>query len=336
MAVDVLGIGCCAVDDVLYVDRYPSADSKMEVRQRERRCGGLTSIALMTAARLGASCQFAGALGNDDLSRYALAAMNEYGVDTSTVVVRPDARPVYSVIVVDRSTQSRTILYDPNNVYGADVVLPSAELIREARVLYIDHYGVPGMIRAARIAREAGIPVVADLEDDHSPGFDELLGLVDHLILSQDFALRITRQATPAGAAQKLWRNDRSAVIVTAGAEGCWYVDGPVPPTHCPAFKLTVRDTTGCGDVFHGAYAAALAQHLALPERVCLASAAAALKAANVGGPAGIPPGDEVRRFLAARPTEVRSDARASGATATAASAKRLSRRRPAIQTRKA
>jgi sugar/nucleoside kinase (ribokinase family) len=194
MAVDVLGIGCCAVDDVLFVAAYPNADTKVEVRRRERRCGGLTAIALMAAARLGASCHFAGALGDDELSRFVLGAIRDSGVDTSTAVIRPDARPVHSMIVVDESTRSRTIFYDPHNVFAADPELPPAELIRAAKVLFIDHYGITGQIRASRIAREADIPVVADLEDHETPRFGELLELVDHLILSHESAARITGQ----------------------------------------------------------------------------------------------------------------------------------------------
>jgi len=300
MTVDVLGIGCCAVDDVLYVSSFPTADSKMEVLRRERRCGGLVAVALMAASRLGVSCQYAGVLGDDELSRFALSSMRNFAVDTSPAVVRGDARPAYSVIVVDESTHSRTILYDPKNVYGADDVLPSEEQIRSSRVLCIDHYGVPGQIRASQIAREAKIPVVADFEADNAPRFGELLALVDHLILSRDFATRITGKSDPADAVQKLWNNDRSMVAVTAGTEGCWYIDrtNDRQPKHCPAFKVDCRDTTGCGDVFHGAYAAGLARRMTVHDSLHQASAAAALKAANAGGPAGVPTADMLDQFL--------------------------------------
>ncbi len=297
---DILGIGCAAVDDVLYVSGYPVADSKAEVNRRERRCGGLTAIALIAAARLGASCSYAGVLGDDELSRYVLQVMRDGAVDTSTTVLRPEARPAYSVIVVDESTGTRTILSDIQKVHGADDSLPSEQLIRSARVLFIDHFGIPGMIRACRIARESGIPVVADFERHEAPRFQELLGLVDHLILSRDFAARLTGQQEPPAAARSLWRQDRSAVVITAGREGCWYVDktGNGQAAHLPAFKVKPLDTTGCGDVFHGAYAAALARGLPLRNRLRLASAAAALKAANVGGPAGIPTAGDVDQFL--------------------------------------
>lgn len=70
---------------------------------------------------------------------------------------------------------------------------------------------------------------------------------------------------------------------------------------HQPAFPVEVIDTTGCGDVFHGAYAAALAWGDSLPKRVVLASATAAIKATRRGGQTGIPHLAEVKRLIAAQ-----------------------------------
>jgi ribokinase/sulfofructose kinase len=123
----------------------------------------------------------------------------------------------------------------------------------------VDHIGVAGMARAARVARAAGIAVVADFERDPGPGFPALLAPADHLVVGRDFAARLTGEADPAAAARALWRVDRAAAVVTCGASGCWAAEGPGPgaPRHRPAFAVATVDTTGCGDVFHGAYAAA-------------------------------------------------------------------------------
>ena len=113
---------------------------------------------------------------------------------------------------------------------------------------------------------------MADLESRQFPRFDELLALADHLILSGHFACQVTAVKKPAAAAAKLWRTGRSAVVVTCGAEGCWFLDGANKnPEHFSAFRVKATDTTGCGDVFHGAYAAALARELPLLERLRLA-----------------------------------------------------------------
>ena len=158
------------------------------------------------------------------------------------------------------------------------------------------------MIRAARVARKFGIPVVADLEKNSDGQFSTLLGLVDHLIISQSFAKELTGEKNAARAAQSLWTSDRKVVAVTCGEKGCWYVvgAGKSKPRHQPAFKVKVVDTTGCGDVFHGAYAAALARGNITEECLRFASVAAALKATRPGAQNGIPRRATVEAFLSA------------------------------------
>ena len=301
---DVLGLGVTAVDDLLYVREYPPADTKLRVRARDRQGGGLTGTALIAAARLGASCAYAGMLGDDELSRFVVDTMHAEGVDTRHVLHRDDASPVHSTIVVDETHHTRTILYHVANASGAEATHPAEEVVRSTKVLFVDQYGIDGMIRAAKIAREAGAGVVADFEHsgDH-PRFGELLALVDHLILPRDYARELSGRDDVADAVRKLFRGDLDTVCVTCGADGAYYVakDAPTEVRHQPAFKVQTVDTTGCGDVFHGAYAFALSSGLAADERVQFASAVAALKATQPGGQKGIPPLSAVDAFLSER-----------------------------------
>src|SRR5262245_20387448 len=220
---DVLGIGCTAVDDLLYVEEYPAPDARVRLRRRERQGGGLTATALVAAARLGARCAFAGILGEDEDSRFVIDTLSREGIDVGPMVRRPSARPIHSTIIVDETHHTRTILYDLAGTVGADVEAPPEDVIRSARVLLIDHYGVEGMTRAARIAREAGVAVVADFERSDWPGFMELLALVDHLIVARSFAERLTGATTPQEAIEGLWGSGRQLVGVTCGGDGCWY-----------------------------------------------------------------------------------------------------------------
>jgi sugar/nucleoside kinase (ribokinase family) len=297
---DVLGLGCVAVDDLLYVATYPPADAKEPVRRRERQCGGLTATALVAAARLGARCAYAGVLGFDADSQFVVDSFQRERVDVTHLIRRPDARPIRSTIIVDETRQTRNIFFDLSGSVGATPDWPAAEVIQASRILFVDHYGLEGMIRAARIAQAAGIPVVADLERHEWAGFAELLELVDHLIVSHGFAVQLTGADHPAAAVERLQHPGWQVVVVTCGGDGCWYAGASADgrPRHQPAFPVATVDTTGCGDVFHGAYASALARDLDLDERIRFASAAAALKATRRGGQAGIPTLQETEAFL--------------------------------------
>src|SRR5262249_6276897 len=150
---DVLGLGCVAIDDLFYVAAYPPADAKEPVRRCERQCGGLTATALVAAARLGSSCAFAGTLGHDDPSNFVVRRLGEEGIDVSHVRRRPGVRPIHSTVIVDEQRLTRTIFYDLSGAVGAEADWPPDEVIRSARVLFVDHFGAEGMARAARIAR---------------------------------------------------------------------------------------------------------------------------------------------------------------------------------------
>jgi ribokinase len=286
---DVIALGAVAVDSLVYVDAYPPPDTKVSVRRSLQQCGGLSATALVAAARLGASCAYAGLLGFDADSEFVSQAMLAEGIDLTHVAREVGAGPVHSTIIVGAQGDTRNIFTEHPARTGAHETLPAEELIRSARVLHVDHLGIPGMIRAARIARAAGVAVVSDLERDEFDGVDELFSLVDHLIISEGFALQRTGAQDAATAARALWTPARRTVVVTTGANGCVFTfDGAAVQTQ-PALAVNVVDTTGCGDVFHGAYCAALARRMPLDECVRIATVAASLKATRPGAQAGAP-----------------------------------------------
>ncbi len=297
---DVLGLGSATVDDFLYVPYFPAPDTKLQVTHTERQGGGLTATALVAAARLGARVGFAGLLGHDEISRWVAQDLAREGIDVSPVVYRDDAQPIHAVIIVEQVQHTRTILYSVDGRIGADDDEPDEATLRAARVLFIDDFGSAGNLRAVKIARAAGIPVVADFErGDDSAAFEAIIPLVDHLIVGSRFAAQITGEVSPDTAAARLWHEGRALVAVTCGTAGCWYLtSADERPQHQAAFPVDAVDTTGCGDVFHGAYAAALNWDMSAAERIRFASATAALKATQPGGRKGIPTRAQVEAML--------------------------------------
>ncbi|BCX03716.1 MAG: permease [Candidatus Roseilinea sp.] len=298
--IDILGLGATAVDHLIYVPAYPPPNVKSYVLRSERQCGGLTATALVAASRLGARCAYAGMLGHDDASQFVAQTLRREGIDLSHLVTRDDAGPIRSTIIVGTDRGTRNIFPEHPAQCGAHPTLPSDAVIRSARVLFVDHVGVEGMIRAARIAREAGIPVVSDVERD-LPGCRELLALVNHVVMSWEFAQTLTGADSPQEATRRLWASGRALVAVTCGEDGCFFSDDGQTVHHQPAFRVEVVDTTGCGDVFHGAYCAALAKGMSAAARIRFASAAAALKATQSGGQAGAPTLEQTLQFLGAQ-----------------------------------
>jgi sulfofructose kinase len=293
---DVLGIGCAAVDERLYVSHFPAADGKSRIIGREQSLGGLTAIALVAAARMGARAAYAGRLGSDELSQFVERALVQYGVTTSSVVRDESARPGRSTIIVDESAGTRAVLSEVLGPRGADETRPPRELVQRSRVLFVDGHGLRGCVRAARIARASGRSVVADFERDGD--FETLLELVDHLIVPAAFATARSGCADPAEAASALLVPGRAAVVVTSGNRGGTCCEAGCAPVAYEAFAVEARDTTGCGDVFHGVYAAGLALGWDMAKRIRYAAAAASLKATGRGGPDAIPDLECVERFL--------------------------------------
>lgn len=303
-AIDFLGLGCLAIDELLLCPRWPEPDTKIRLIERQRQGGGLTGNAMVAAARFGARVAYAGSLGSDDDSHFLRQRFTAEGIDLTHCRLDENFRPIRSTIVIDQGAKTRTIFFDLPGQLGALETWPDEEVIRSSKILFVDHYGIEGMIRAAKIARASGIPVVADFERDEHPRFAEILPWVDHLILSRKFASKRSGRDDPRESVEILSNHHEGTTIVTDGEHGAWLKDaGRV--FLWPAFPVEVVDSTGCGDAFHGVYAAALALGHSLEERLNFASAAAAIKARSMGAQTGLPNRASIGAFLAAQRSRI-------------------------------
>ena len=276
MKSDLLGFGIAAVDEIVAVAEFPLRDTKAPAVSIRRRLGGQCAVALAAAARLDASCFYAGALGVNEPSEFVRTELARNGVKVNLESAQPEARPYYAVILADQSTGERTILYTGEHVQAAAA---DEALIRETRMLFLDQLGP---LEAARIARRKGIAVMADLERVPSP---EFLELATHLILPFHVAAGLTGSSKPEETVAGLAQIRRPLTAITRGEGGCWYATAVNPVRHQPAFPAHATDTTGCGDIFHGACAAALLEGMEPPAAMRFAAAAAALRAAGEAFP---------------------------------------------------
>jgi ribokinase len=296
---DVIGVGYCTADFLGIVPHYPALDEKIRMREISQQGGGPVATAMVTLARLGAKVSFIGTVGGDDLGRWLLDTLRQEGVCVEKTVVQPETRSQMSFIAVDKETGKRTIFWTRGDVAYLDPSDLDREYVTDCRVLHVDGLEMEAAITAARWANEAGVTVSFDAGSVR-PGAEELVEHVDVLAASHQFARDFTGLNDPAEAAKGLLGGRRRWSIVTCGEGGCWCAEAG-EAFHVPAFKVDVVDTTGAGDVFHGALAFGAAKGWDLRTSATFASAVAAIKCAKLGGRAGIPGYSSTERFLVER-----------------------------------
>jgi sugar/nucleoside kinase (ribokinase family) len=293
---DVLGIGAVSVDFFGTTQRWPAAGEKERMHSFSVQDGGLVGTALVAVCKLGGQACCAGELGSSEMAERALRALENEGVDTSLVLRTPGTEPCVSVVLCVEGGQ-RTIFSSQAGVsFPSPKTWPDVDWHRKTRVLLIDHVSGQVGIEAAKIARDHGVTVIIDAERQ-TDLVDEALASVNHIVVPLDFALLNTGTSDVKEMLRRIRRVDDQTVIITCGSRGCYGLTND-HDFHIPAYAINAVDTTGCGDVFHGAYALMIARGKSVVESARFASAAAALSATQIGGRTGIPMFEGVQRLM--------------------------------------
>lgn len=297
---DVVGFGQNAVDDVFVVPSFPLPDRKTPILDRQKQAGGQVAAAITFAAKVGLKGKYIGKVGSDENGLFCLESLRRRDIDTSSVRIAQGARNHFSLIMVDQPTGARTILWerDPLLRFGTDEL--SREEICAGRVLLLDDSDPDAALQAGAWARNEHIPVVADL-DRVGPETADLIQIVDFLIVSADFPSQLTRIEDASEALLALDRICPGFVAATQGSSGVLAVLGE-RCLHFPAFPVRTVDTTGAGDVFHGAFIYGLLKNWPLRRIMTFANAAAALNCTRWGACSNLPSLEEIIQLIGLHP----------------------------------
>jgi sulfofructose kinase len=300
---DVVGLGCACVDFLGVVPYMPGLDEEIQMLEASQQGGGEVATALVALARLGSRAAYIGQVGDDPSGNLIAAEFEQYGVDASHLIVERGATSQTSIVLVDNRSGKRTILGVP---FTAAEIAPAQirpGFVEQARYLILDGTARQAGLEAARRARNAGVPVVLDADVQALDAeIDRLLELTDILIPSASFSRRFTKTDDVEQAIEIFRTYGASVILITRGDQGSvCYADGHT--FHTPVFEVDAVDTTGAGDVFHGAFIHGLLQGWRLAQTVEFAAAVAAIKCTKLGGRPGIPNSEETTAFLANRKT---------------------------------
>lgn len=295
---DVLGIGLNATDTLILLREFPPYAGKVAFEREMLSPGGQVATAVVACARLGLRTRYIGTVGDDVRGEIQRDSLSGTGVDTSGLIVRTGCANQTAYIMIDERTGERTVLWQR----AACLKLQASEIREEdiagTRLLHIDGYDTEAAGRAAKIARANGVAVSLDVDTVY-PRFEAVLRNVDYLVAGSSWPSKWTGESDPFAALSSLHREYRNPVTaMTLGNRGAlalyrggWY--------YSAAFDVNCADTTGAGDVFHGAFCYALLEKMPMEAALEFSNAAAALNCTAIGARGHVPALAEVNKLLA-------------------------------------
>ncbi len=297
-ALDVYAYGVVS-SSTLYRVRgaFPAPEGYAEIEDVLHMTGGEAANSAIVLARLGAGVKLDGNwIGDEDSGQRTRGFLSERGVDTSRLALRKNYRGAREVVFAAGDT--RTIF----GTYGAlqdneEWNSPREDDIAAAKVVCLDPFFAAPARRAARIAHEAGIPVVTVDCTHDSP----LLGHISAVVIAESFL----RENYPDREIDDLFRQYRAAtaglVIFTFGGRPAWYGRNDEDPRFLPPFEIDPVDTTGGGDSFRAGIVYGFLNAWDDDRTVRFAAAVAALNCTRFPGVLNSPSLAEVEAFIAAR-----------------------------------
>lgn len=280
-------LGLSALDVTWNVAALPAGGGKTRALDFREGGGGMAANAAVAAARLGAKVAFWGRAGLDAAGHAMHQELAALGVGVDHFRLFEDARSSVSGIVVDAAGERMIV-----NFRGAELPsdadwLPLAE-VRHADAVLADPRWPEGAEALFAAARADGVPTVLDGDMADAAVFELLLPLADCAVFAAPALTAFAGTASVEAGLHLAQARGCRLAAVTLGEQGVAWLDGDLL-RQLPAFEVDAVDTTGAGDVFHGALAFALGARLPVREAFRFSAAAAAIKCRQAGGRAGAP-----------------------------------------------
>jgi sugar/nucleoside kinase (ribokinase family) len=298
---DLVGVGLNATDTLIKVAHFPAYGGKVPIEAEILSPGGQVASALTAVAKLGKRVKYIGTVGDDERGRIQLESLRETGINLDDVEVRENCPNQMAYIVIDESTGERTVFWSRAHCLALDPAHITPEKIGRARMLHIDGHDTPAVEKAARVARDLRIPVSVDVDTIY-PGFDRVLGFVDYLVASSEFPVRWTKESDPFRALELIQNEYRMPVAaMTLGAHGALarvMESAAARFVYSPGFVVDCVDTTGAGDVFHGAFCYSVLEGMPIEDTLEFSNAMAALNCTQLGARGGIGTLGEARALI--------------------------------------
>jgi sulfofructose kinase len=302
MRFDIIGLGLATLDILLRMGDLPTWERGAGCSAVSLDGGGPVGTACIAAARLGAKVGFVGTAGNDQLAALKTQSFHDEGVDLRFLIRREVPENQVVVVFVNQVTGER--VFSGLHSFGAEplhVEEVDQTYLNSASYLHLDGTHPEAAKQAAQWMRSAGKKVSLDCaKSDGKSVWDGLQNLVpyaDILICGSGFGRALTGFTDLWQAGEAMLSLGPQIVVQTEGKDGSYTLTA-AERFHTPAFDVDVVDTTGAGDVFHGAYLVGLLHDWDLQTTALFSSAVSAIKCTHLGGRKGIPTYEQTLAFL--------------------------------------
>ena len=296
---DMIGFGDPFQDLIVELDQLPPTNVNIRMRNYVFQGGGNVPTATVAAGRLGLRAAILGVAGNDLFGRANAADFAYNHVDVSHLKLREERRTNFCVCVSERSINGKEFISCPGDFEPLAPQELDADFIRSAKILHIGDMLTPAKFAAAELIHGAGGVVSIDAAY-YRPDIYENYRYLDIFIASETYlnAMRADKGNLSCEEACRYIRAQGPEIVMfTLGERGCCGVQGD-QYFELPAFTVDAVDTTAAGDVFHGAFNYAWLQGESARECARFSSAVSAIKCTRLGGRAGIPSVEAVKKYL--------------------------------------